>query len=172
MTYSRINTQAEALAETIIGFLKTKKANPALLVQWIEDNLAIKINITYKTLFSSKISGMTQYKADLNIYEIQIEAGESPERQTFTLCHELAHVLYNPELIYGFNYKDNTPHDSIERFCDRFAAAFLMPKQTFIEKWINTRIENKILKIYEVARHFNVSRSAVKNRVLDLNIQT
>ncbi len=56
-----------------------------------------------------------------------------------------------------------------ERFCDRFAAAFLMPKELFVEKWKS--FSNKdILKKARVARFFKVSGQAVYYRAKELKL--
>lgn len=52
---------------------------------------------------------------------------EAPTAQVFTLAHELGHVLLRETGITGFRdkYYENQP---VERWCDRFAAAFVMQK--------------------------------------------
>lgn len=51
---------------------------------------------------------------------------EAPSAQAFTLAHEFAHVLLRQSAITGARV---TEYDQqpVERWCDRFAAAFLMP---------------------------------------------
>lgn len=53
---------------------------------------------------------------------------EAPSAQAFTLAHELAHVLLRQDGITGPRTRayDRQP---VERWCDRFAAAFLMPME-------------------------------------------
>lgn len=56
---------------------------------------------------------------------------ESATAQAFTVIHEFAHILLKASGVTGPRSKDydNVPE---ERWCDRFAAAFLMPK-TLVE---------------------------------------
>lgn len=54
-----------------------------------------------------------------------IFGNESPAAQAFTLAHELAHVSLKESGISGKRSKDAA---AIERWCDRFSAAFLMPR--------------------------------------------
>lgn len=51
---------------------------------------------------------------------------ESPTAQSFTLLHELGHVFLRESGITGHLSRD-AGRNPIERWCDRFAAAFLMP---------------------------------------------
>jgi Zn-dependent peptidase ImmA (M78 family)/transcriptional regulator with XRE-family HTH domain len=53
-------------------------------------------------------------------------SNEAPVAQAFTLLHEFGHILVHESGITGFRYSDYESHP-IERWCDRFAASFLMP---------------------------------------------
>ncbi len=53
---------------------------------------------------------------------------EAPSAQAFTLAHELAHVLLRQSGITGPR-TGAYDHQPVERWCDHFAAAFLMPQE-------------------------------------------
>lgn len=55
-----------------------------------------------------------------------VYTNESPTAQAFTLGHEFAHILLGESGITGFE-RDAYESQPVERWCDRFAAAFLMP---------------------------------------------
>jgi Zn-dependent peptidase ImmA (M78 family) len=50
---------------------------------------------------------------------------ESPGAQLFTLLHELAHIVIKQSGVIG--YVDRNTDKPIEKWCDQFAASFLMP---------------------------------------------
>jgi Zn-dependent peptidase ImmA (M78 family) len=50
---------------------------------------------------------------------------ESPAAQAFTICHELGHVILRQSAISGPRHRQA---NDIEKWCDRFASAFLMPR--------------------------------------------
>ena len=76
-------------------------------------------------------SDMLEYGArgiciDFDILPTLVYASEAPGAQAFTLAHELGHVIKKQSAISGPRQRDN-PFD-IERWCDQFSAAFLMPR--------------------------------------------
>jgi Zn-dependent peptidase ImmA (M78 family) len=77
----------------------------------------------------------------------------------FTLLHELAHIWLGEtgvSDVFG-------PNDRVlERFCNRVAADFLVPKEAFLREWQRTPDADV------VARHFRVSRFVVGIRAVQL----
>lgn len=60
---------------------------------------------------------------------IIVFTNESPNAQAFTLAHEFAHVLLQQSAISGpMPIDDGTPESKLERWCNEFAASFLIPK--------------------------------------------
>lgn len=57
---------------------------------------------------------------------IIVYGSESPGAQAFTLSHEIGHLVLQKSGISGARRRD-TPY-AVERWCDRFAASFLMPR--------------------------------------------
>lgn len=58
---------------------------------------------------------------------IIVYGNKSPGAQAFTLSHELGHIIRQQSAISGPRRRD--PPIDIERWCDQFAAAFLMPRK-------------------------------------------
>lgn len=59
---------------------------------------------------------------------------EAPAAQAFTLAHEFAHVLLKRSgIIGGFARAPEAPNWAIERWCNAFAASFLMPADQLIQ---------------------------------------
>ena len=89
-------------------------------------------------------------------------------RRVFTLMHELAHVALRSEGLC--NLEDRAA--KVEAFCNRVAAALLMPAELFREaaaplaagaRWPDARLE-------ELAARFSVSRHAVYVRLVSLGL--
>jgi Zn-dependent peptidase ImmA (M78 family) len=61
---------------------------------------------------------------------IFVNGADAKSAQMFTLAHELAHVWLGPEGEGISGFEGIFPGDSrIEKFCDRAAAEFLVPRQ-------------------------------------------
>lgn len=83
------------------------------------------------------------------------------DRQRFTLAHELGHCMLNGRI--------DTDIDE-ESACNRFAGAFLIPKQQVIKKlgFNRTRIEPR--ELYLLKHEFGISMQALLHRARDLDI--
>ncbi len=85
--------------------------------------------------------------------------------QMFTIAHELAHIWIGHSA--GFDYAEMLPaNDPIERLCDKVAAEFLVPEDTFVEVW------QEKPNIKDVARFFKVSEIVIARRALDIGVMT
>jgi len=59
---------------------------------------------------------------------------EAPAAQAFTLAHEFAHVLLKRSgIIGGFARAPEAPNWAVERWCNAFAASFLMPADQLVQ---------------------------------------
>ena len=86
-------------------------------------------------------------------------------RQIFSLFHELAHLLLRQN---GITRGVKIGGEKIERFCNRFAAEFLVPSAD-----LETRLEFSEYNdaaIWELARHYKVSRPLILLKLIDLRI--
>ena len=92
-------------------------------------------------------------------------------RQIFTLFHELAHLLFGTGGIDKveddyINFLSGTDL-RIERFCNQFAAAFLVPDSDFDQRIQDFRYSVDDYGISELARRYSVSREVVLRKLLD-----
>ncbi len=80
--------------------------------------------------------------------------------QMFTIVHELAHIWTGQSA--GFDFRKLEPADApIEILCDKIAAEFLVPANTFNDIWTtNPSIKN-------ASRFFKVSEIVIARRALD-----
>lgn len=80
--------------------------------------------------------------------------------QMFTIVHELAHIWTGHSA--GFDFRKLQPADDpIEILCDKVAAEFLVPENTFNQVWQ----ENQSIKY--ASRFFKVSEIVIARRALD-----
>ncbi len=80
--------------------------------------------------------------------------------QMFTIVHELAHIWTGHSA--GFDFRGLLPADDpVELLCDRVAAEFLVPEDTF------NRIWNDNPSISYSSRYFKVSEIVIARRALD-----
>jgi len=80
--------------------------------------------------------------------------------QMFTIVHELAHIWTGHSA--GFDFRKLQPADDpIELLCDKVAAEFLVPENTFNEVWRNNP------NIKYASRYFKVSEIVIVRRALD-----
>ena len=92
-------------------------------------------------------------------------------RQIFTLFHELAHLLFGTGGIDKvkddyFDFLSETDLQ-IERFCNLFAAAFLVPDSDFDQRIQDFRYGVDDYGILELARKYSVSREVILRKLLD-----
>jgi Zn-dependent peptidase ImmA (M78 family)/transcriptional regulator with XRE-family HTH domain len=98
-----------------------------------------------------------------------VYGNESPSAQAFTIAHELAHIVLGDSGIIGPVRKNSS---TTEKWCDQFAASFLMPTKVMREvagAMPNTpadEISDDDLSRY--ARYFAVSRHAMLIRLVHL----
>lgn len=95
---------------------------------------------------------------------------DSPNRKRFTCAHELGHFIRRseePEKYEYVDYRDprsSTGTDEEERFANGFAANLVMPKDA-VES-----LHELGLPDYRMAKHFGVSREALKHRLDNLGL--
>jgi Zn-dependent peptidase ImmA (M78 family) len=100
---------------------------------------------------------------------IIIFGNESPAAQAFTLSHELAHVALGDSGIIGPVRKNSSP---TEKWCDQFAASFLMPRGALRETvgaMPNSPADAiSDEELSKFARYFSVSAHAMLIRLVHL----
>ena len=83
------------------------------------------------------------------------------ERQRFTLAHELAHILLKPILDKSLD---------IEKACNRFAAAFLLPNVEVINAVGETRKNIEPRELAILKKEFGISMTAILYRLKELEV--
>ena len=106
-----------------------------------------------------KIDGLY---AEVNKMPVIVVGDQRPgDRQRFTLAHELGHLLLDDRLADGLD---------IESFCNRFAGAFLLPKQSLINVLGEHRnlIEPRELSLLK--QEFGISMTCILHRAEETGI--
>ena len=111
--------------------------------------------------------------ADQEPYIIVLNSSEHENRRIFSLFHEVGHMLLHRS---GICTPDNLSRNSfeyikIEKFCNQFAASFLVPYEAFVEDPIVEKLKRIPFKewsdrdIREISEHFKVSQEVVYRRL-------
>ena len=99
---------------------------------------------------------------------------EAASAQAFTLMHELGHVLLGQSGISGaprFGGGDTTGGRAIEGWCNRFAAAFLVPADAlaaFTKRPDEPADDFRLDLLSDLSKAFSISRHAMLIRLVDL----
>jgi len=108
---------------------------------------------------------------------IAVNRAEGPQRKRFTAAHELGHFLLHRDLLKKHRHLDRLFDEAANRDPERpleyhhemqangFAARLLMPRLT-----IERAIEQGINTVPDLAKRFDVSRLAMKNRLNALGL--
>lgn len=148
-------------------------------IEMIAHKMGAQIN--YATNLSDKVfllvenaAGISQHQDISGRFDIingqaicSVRNTDTPQRQRFTLAHELGHFA----LGHGGGFRDNAAsfnvgnYDQREVDANAFAAEILMPK-----KAVDYAIQEKnITDWHELAQLFDVSLPAMKYRLKNLN---
>lgn len=91
--------------------------------------------------------------------------------RSYTLFHELGHILTRTSSACAEVYDKTSNHDTsdyIERWCEKFAASFLMPKQDFVEFNNSIHEPDPIKRAGKIASKLSVSRKAALIRLIEI----
>lgn len=83
-------------------------------------------------------------------------------RRRFTLGHELGHLL--------LTFPEGTSLLGQEKLCNRFAAALLMPRSTFLAEVGKVRRDLSLEEFLELNRYYGVSVACLVHRAFDLQV--
>ncbi len=127
------------------------------IIETFEDNHIKVIEVKEEDVFD----GLSTLVDDI-IPVIVVNQNYTIERKRFTLLHELGHLL--------LNISEGTPKKEQEKFCDRFAASFLIPKLSFIKEIGERRSNISVNELAELQIEWGISIRALIIRARDLNV--
>ena len=114
---------------------------------------------------------VNRYKSDKVII---LNNQDADEHILFTLCHELAHYIYdyesNAHNEYSNTYRTNEAINAKEMRANRFAASLLMPKESFKEAYseLSNNIDDKNIIVQGLSDAFNAPKTAVRIRMKEV----
>ena len=122
----------------------------------------------FKDAFSEDgYSGFCLYDSEFPV--IYVNNSTAKSRQIFTLFHELAHLLFHTSGVDRFrdDYIDRLSGDAkqIEVLCNRFAARFLVPSETFDKEFDGLEASRETAN--QLSKRFCVSREVIYRIFLD-----
>lgn len=112
------------------------------------------------------ISGMLRVEPH-QAPEVFIDGGDVPQRQQFTIAHEIGHFYERTsrdETDFNFIDRRGAEYDVHEFYADEFAGNLLMPAAEV------ERVHHAGMRLARMAQHFGVSLPAVKMRLRRLNL--
>lgn len=140
--------------------------------------------VTYKETLNDGLSGdiyingktKEEYKSDKIIL---VNKGDELFHQRFVVAHELAHYLF--DFLGNVEYKDitkkfsdtyykNMHETTSEQRANRFAAAILMPEDSFIKQYnIAKSIDkNRMFVIMYLSRFFETTMNSIERRIAEV----
>jgi len=148
------------------------RSNDAAL-QWYRDRLEDAGLFVFRQPFKTKeVSGFCL--ADSEFPVVYLNSGTAPARQTFSLLHELGHILFETG---GVTKQDDSYIDvltgrarRVEVFCNAFAAEVLLPQAEF--EMYRSKDFCDATVVAGIAKKYGVSREVVLRRALDEELVT
>ena len=107
--------------------------------------------------------------ADTHAPLILVNSAQTPAARSFTLLHELGHVLNDDS---SFDDSFEVDASGLERWCDRFAATFLLPASE-VRAYVKGRLGGSVRDLSQagqVARRFKASLAATCIRLNELSL--
>lgn len=128
--------------------------------------------------FDGEISGMVYRDKDRTV--IGVNSFHHPNRQRFTVAHEIGHMLLHKgkevhiDRTFRVNLRDDVSSQAVDREeieANRFAAELLMPKQMLMEDLKRQEIDFESEEdLLVLARKYRVSLQALTFRLANLGL--
>lgn len=165
---SELCTYLRQILEFPVSSQKARKSTKVVFEIFREKFYENGIYVFKESFKDDSISGLSLY--DLEFPIIVINNSMSFARQNFTLFHELYHFISNTsgaEIIRDdyFSLLDSD-QEKIEKACDEFANAFLVPMDDFYNELAKEELSEK--HIEKLANLYSVSREAIMYKLLSI----
>lgn len=113
-----------------------------------------------------KASGVRAFSVYSDISVIVLNESDIYSVKLFSLFHELCHLLKHDEGICNIELEKAKKAAPVERFCDEFAAHFLVPDKALEEELLQAQTLD-LNEVRRIARVFGVSNLVILIRLLD-----
>lgn len=107
---------------------------------------------------------------DLGIHgaQIMLKRDAHPLRKKFTLAHEIGHFIVREQAAAYVVNRRSYRNSEIERWCNKFAASLLMPKELMLGYLRTAKLSGIVDAVSLGPRSFSVSEAAFRGRVVEL----
>jgi len=143
--------------------------------KWRERAKELGVFVLLKRMPWRDCRGISLWDTDL-LPLVIVNSTDTPSARIFTLFHEYAHLLLRESATCSVS-SDAIARHRIERWCNSFAAAFLMPRDEVLSTIAATRTlreldadDWELNHVTRLARLFRVSRVAMAIRLKELDI--
>jgi hypothetical protein len=103
--------------------------------------------------------------------EIIVRGADPVERKRFTIAHEVGHWVLGitcESKAGKFRQPGGVRHDVIEKWCDRFAVSFLVPRKTLVNHFQDVHEALLVAHVVAAPKHFRVSEEAMFLRLYEV----
>ncbi len=100
--------------------------------------------------------------------EILIRAADPLPRRRYTLAHELGHWVLQCSGPVSYDHGAAVPHAVVERWCDHFAAALLMPRAWVVQELRRAKLSGLLRAVLSAPLIYQVSHQAFRLRISEL----
>ena len=126
----------------------------------------------YSSTLSNNVDGIYDKRAK----SIHVSNESPPNRQHFTIAHELGHYRLHKDKEFDVFYRrdsDNleSPRPFIEQEANAFASTLLMPSALVIKYYKQHKDDKTLNIVSRLSKIFRVSESAMKWRLYNLDIK-
>ncbi len=156
----------EYLGTSLDDQIRWKSAEDALKA-WREKIEEVGVFVFKRAFKQEDISGFCLLDVEFPV--IYLNNSNAKTRQTFSLFHELAHILFQINGISKWDdrYVEYLPESErrIEEFCNRFAGEFLVPSKDFDMQIRGLNADDASMEA--LASRYKVSREVILRKFLD-----
>ena len=161
------NLSPKELADRLRDYLKPEapiRVPPSKILDYYKKLIEGRLNILVIE-YPLKADDVRAFVIKDHISVIVLNESDEATVKLFSLFHELGHLLRDETGLCSITMEED---EDVERYCNRFAAEFLMPEDEF-RKWIQEygKDDNSLRKLQRV---FGVSIHAMKIRMLNLGL--
>ncbi|MEH3039775.1 MAG: ImmA/IrrE family metallo-endopeptidase [Sphingomonas paucimobilis] len=152
-----------------MGLLPAERSNMPKLVRRAIERLGVLV-LKESALAKYGVRGLCVFATPLPVI---VYGTEAPAAQSFTMAHELAHVILQQSAISGppSARESTSTTEAVERWCDQFAGAFLVPVDAMASVWAKPNSALPAIgddMLGKLANTFCVSRHAMLIRLVHL----
>lgn len=145
-----------------------KKRKAREILEFYKEVLEDRLNILIIE-YPLKADDVRAFSIFSDLAVIVLNESDEPQVKLFSLFHEVAHLLKRESGICSIDIE--AEKYEVERFCDKFAAEFLVPAEDLVTE-LGVKEEPTDEEMRKIAKHYGVSLQVMMLRLLELGIIT